>query len=167
MTSTKAQIIRAPSRPPFAHPKSIFLAGAITSPDWRKELSAALAQQPITILDPLRPDWDSSWRSDESFAPFREQVQWELDMQDSADLVLIYFGPATDAPISLLELGLCARRMGKALVVCHPGYRMKGNVQVLCRRYNIRLMDSLDGLAEAVIDRLADHDGWSHGEGSG
>ncbi|KAJ9138768.1 hypothetical protein NKR19_g7711 [Coniochaeta hoffmannii] len=153
METTRAQIILAPSRQPFEYQSAVFLAGTTTAPDWREELISSLSHEPITILNPLRLDWDSSWREDETFEPFREQVQWELDMQDKADLVVIYFGANTDAPISLLELGLCART-NKALVVCHHGYRKRGNVQVICRRYNIRLMESLDGLAEAVVEKL-------------
>lgn len=157
METTNAQIILAPSRPVFIYTYAVFLAGTTTAPHWREALIASLSHQPITIINPLRRDWDSSWREDESFEPFREQVQWELDMQEKSDLVVIYFGPDTDAPISLLELGLCAR-LNKAVVVCHPHYRKKGNVQIICRRYGIRLMDSFEGLAEAVVDKLVDMD---------
>lgn len=153
MEATKAQVILAPSLQNFQYPRAVFLAGTTTAPEWRDGLIASLSQQPITIINPLRRDWDSTWREDEAFGPFREQVQWELDMQEKSSLVVVYFGPGTDAPISLLELGLCAR-LSKALVVCHPGYRKRGNVQIICRRFDIRLMDSLHGLAGAIIDKL-------------
>lgn len=150
----QAQVIPAPSRPAFQHAHAVFLAGTTTAPDWRGALIAALSHQPVTIINPLRHDWDSSsWQEDEAFEPFREQVQWELDMQDKSGIVVVYFGPGTDAPVSLLELGLCARS-DKALVVCHPDYRKRGNVQIVCRRHDITLMHSLDGLAAAVIDKL-------------
>lgn len=157
MEETKAQVILAPSRQQIAFPHAIFLAGTTTAPDWREALVASFSRQPITILNPLRRDWDSSWKEDEAFAPFREQVRWELDMQERSDLVVIYFGPDTDAPVSLLELGLCARS-GKAVVVCHPDYRKRGNVQIVCGRYGIKMMDSLEGLAEAVMDKLVGKD---------
>lgn len=157
MEGTKAQVILAPSRQIFQYHYAVFLAGTTTAPDWRDALIASLTDQPITIINPLRRDWDSTWREEETFEPFREQVQWELDMQEKANLVVLYFGPDTDAPISLLELGLCAR-LNKALVVCHPSYRKRGNVQMICRQYNIRLTDSFDGLAEAVVDKLVGPD---------
>lgn len=157
MDATKAQVIPAPSRELFRYAHAVFLAGTTTAPDWREALIASLSHHAITILNPLRHDWDSSWKEDEAFEPFREQIQWELDMQDKSDLVVLYFGPDTDAPISLLEFGLCAR-LNKAIVVCHPGYRKKGNVQATCRRYNIKLMDSFDGLAAAVIEKLVGSD---------
>ncbi len=140
-----AQLIQAPARPPITHPTTLFLAGTTTAsagnPDWRATLSATLADLPVTIFNPLRPDWDSSWREDVSFAPFREQVEWELDMQDRAALVVVYFGAGTDAPISLLELGLCARS-GRAVVVCHRGYRKRGNVEIVCRRLGVEVVDA-------------------------
>ncbi|KAB5518865.1 hypothetical protein GE09DRAFT_977848 [Coniochaeta sp. 2T2.1] len=151
---TKAQIILAPSREPPRSPLAIFLAGTTTAPDWRDAVAASLSHRSVTIFNPLRHDWDSSWREDETFGLFREQVQWELDAQEASRVVVIYFGPDTDAPISLLELGLAARE-GKALVVCHPRYGKRGNVQIVCRRYGITVMDSFDGLAEAVMKKLA------------
>lgn len=151
-----AQIIRAPSRTGVTGQKSVFLAGTTSrtdGPDWRDTLSDAVSHFPVTIFNPLRPDWDSSWREDVTFGPFREQVEWELDMQELADVVVVYFGPATDAPISLLELGLCARS-GKAVVACHREYRKRGNVQILCKRFGIEFLDGEDEIAPAVTRRL-------------
>ncbi|KAK0629330.1 hypothetical protein B0T17DRAFT_466454, partial [Bombardia bombarda] len=138
-TQHEAQIIRAPARPPITGLCSIFLAGTTASPDWRAPLTTSLAHLPLTILNPLRPDWDSSWHEDVTFAPFRQQVAWELDMQELADIVVVYFGPGTDAPVSLLELGLCARS-GRALVACHMEYRKRGNVQMVCERLGVELL---------------------------
>ena len=114
-TTTRAQIIHAPSREPIrTGNKTVFLAGSTNyssaDTDWRTILTSALASQfqDLTILNPYRPDWDG-WVEDESCAPFREQVVWELDMQDRADLVVVYFHPQTQAAVSLLELGLSAR----------------------------------------------------------
>ncbi len=45
-------------------------------------------------------------------------------MQEQADVIVIYFGPDTDAPISLLEFGLSARS-GKAIVACHQKYKKR------------------------------------------
>jgi len=154
MAEKGAQVILAPSRPAIAFPRAIFLAGTTVPPDWRNAVIDSLSDHSITIFNPLRLDWASSWIEDESCEPFREQIEWELDMQGRSDVVVIYFRDDTEAPISLLELGLCARS-GKALVVCHPKYRKRGNVQIICRRYDIKMLDSLDGLAEAVMDKLA------------
>lgn len=77
---------------------------------------------PVTIYNPYRSDWDSSWHEDINFAPYREQVEWELEKQEKADIIVIYFYPASHAPVSLLELGLCARVPGKIIVVYPEGY---------------------------------------------
>ncbi|KAK3945752.1 hypothetical protein QBC46DRAFT_424476 [Diplogelasinospora grovesii] len=104
---------------------------------------------PITIFNPLRADWDSSWREDPSLPPFKEQVEWELEMQERADVVVFYFGPHTDAPITLLELGLCAPRKS-AIVACHPDYKKRGNVLILCKKYGHVVVDDDGKLCDAV-----------------
>ncbi|KAJ8128550.1 hypothetical protein O1611_g5086 [Lasiodiplodia mahajangana] len=155
-SNSKFQIIKAPSREAPHGAKKMFLAGT-TNPtgdgDWRASLSESLADQPLTIYNPLRPDWDSTWREDISFGPYREQVGWELEMQEAADIIVVYFHPATQAPISLLELGLCART-GKAIVVCPEGFWKRGNVQIVCERYNVEMVEDVDGLKDAIMRRL-------------
>lgn len=83
-TITTEPIIHAPSPTKQQHPKSVFLAGTTSlvdanARDWRETLSASLADVPVTIYNPYRSDWDASWREDASFAPYREQVEWELE----------------------------------------------------------------------------------------
>ena len=153
---TTSQVVFAPTRTVFKHPKKVFLAGS-TAPTgdepWRETLKAALSQYPVTIFDPYRSDWDKTWIEDINFPPFREQVNWELDMQEAADVIVVYFHPNTKAPISLLELGLCASQH-KGLVVCPPGYWKRGNVQAVCQRHGIDMMDSDDDLAKALLRKL-------------
>jgi len=48
------------------------------------------------------------------------QFEWELDGQEAADFILMYFALGTRAPITLLELGLFAKS-GKLLVCCPEG----------------------------------------------
>ncbi|KHO10796.1 Zn(2)-C6 fungal-type DNA-binding domain protein [Metarhizium robertsii ARSEF 23] len=102
----RSQIIRAPSEEPVTGIKSVFLAGTTAAVenngDWRENLSALLSNYPVTIFNPNRPDWDSTWREDINFGPYREQVLWELDKKVAADLVVVYLHPATLAPISLV-----------------------------------------------------------------
>ncbi|KAI1374376.1 hypothetical protein F4677DRAFT_165557 [Hypoxylon crocopeplum] len=160
-THHRNQVILAPSRESHRGIKSVFLAGTTTKTDdrdWREVLTESLADLPVTVINPYRPDWDSSWREDITCAPFREQVEWELDMQDGADMVVVYFHPATDAPISLMELGLCARA-GKAIVVCPEGYKKRGNVQIVCQRHSIEMAENIEELKQAIAKRLPS-DSW-------
>ncbi|GAB1315465.1 hypothetical protein MFIFM68171_05675 [Madurella fahalii] len=150
------QIIQAPSHPHVSGLKSVFLAGTTSGtsgPSWRERLAAALSDLPVIVFNPFRADWDSSWREDVTFAPFQEQVEWELEMQERADVVVVYFGPGTDAPISLLELGLCARS-NKAIVACHRDYRKRGNVEIVCKRYGIEFLNAEEDWTASVIGRL-------------
>lgn len=152
----KAQLVQAPSRPVITGNVSVFLAGTTSrtsGPDWRETLTAAITHLPVSIFNPLRTDWDSSWREDITFTPFREQTEWELDMQERADVVVVYFGPGTDAPVSLLEFGLCARS-GKTIVACHRDYRKRGNVQIVCQRFGVEFLDTGDAWEVEVIRRL-------------
>ncbi|KAL2161837.1 hypothetical protein VTH06DRAFT_7621 [Thermothelomyces fergusii] len=150
-----AQIILAPLRPTITGKLAVFLSGPTTGTNWREAVTRAVARLPVTVLDPFRPDWDGSWREDLSFAPFRAQAEWELDMQDRADLVVVYFGPETDAPVTLLELGLRARSGRPALVACHPAYRKRAYVQIVCRRFGLEYVDGQEYVfADRVVDRI-------------
>ncbi|KAJ5564009.1 hypothetical protein N7513_000251 [Penicillium frequentans] len=158
MSQTQNQVIYAPSNEAQRGVKSVFLAGTtnrVDDCDWRELLSTALSDVPVTIYNPYRSDWDSSWYEDIDFAPYREQVEWELEKQEKADIIVIYFHPATQAPVSLLELGLCARVPGKTIVVCPVGYWKRGNVQIVCKKFGIEMVDIDNGLREAVVKKLA------------
>lgn len=169
MAKARHQVIYAPSSEVPRGVKSVFLAGTtsrVDASDWRETLSASLADVPVTIFNPYRADWDSSWREDIDFAPYREQVEWELEKQDEADLVVVYFHPATQAPVSLLELGLCARFPGKAIVVCPEGFWKRGNVQIVCAKFGVEMVDSVEGLKEAILTRLSAAESGPHAASS-
>lgn len=131
---------------------AVFLAGSIemgAAGPWQAEIEAALAHAPVTIWNPRREAWDASWRQSIDEPLFREQVEWELEAQERADLIAMYLAPDTRAPITLLELGLFARS-GKLVVCCPEGYWRRGNVQVVCHRYGVREVPDLAALAAAV-----------------
>ncbi|KAH6609925.1 hypothetical protein Trco_003271 [Trichoderma cornu-damae] len=162
-----ASVILAPGRPApqSKAQKCVFLAGTTSDtgePDWRQTLTEALSELPITIYNPQRHDWDSTWREDFSDSRWAEQVEWELEMQDEADVVVLLFHGVSPAPISLLELGLCVRS-GKAIVCALEGYPKKGNVEAVCRRYGAKFVSSEQDLRDAVVERLNQSiDGQNH-----
>ena len=147
-------------RPPtrwVARPEvsTVFLAGSIemgAAPDWQSALVRALEPRELTILDPRRAEWDASWRQSIEEPQFREQVEWELDGLDGADVIAMWFAPATRAPITLLELGLHARG-GKLVVGCPDGYWRKGNVEVVCARHGVPLVHDWPAFVAAVVAR--------------
>ena len=107
------------------------------------------------MLDPRRDDWDASWVQRASDARFAAQTAWELDQQARADVVAFYLDPATEAPVSLLELGLATRRPGKDVVVCCPdGFERKGNVEIVCERMKVPLVETLERLVQWIEEKL-------------
>ena len=134
----------------------VFLGGSIEmgkAIDWQKEVTRALTDLEVLICNPRRKAWDTSWPNTIDFAPFREQVEWELEALERADLILFYFDPDTKAPITLLELGLHARR--KAIVCCPEGYWRKGNVDIVCLKYGIEQAATLEKLITRARELIA------------
>ena len=128
--------------------KKIFLAGTIemgNSEDWQSKISESLSDKPYTILNPRRVDWDSSWAQEFENPQFYQQVTWELNALDKADIIILYLLPDSKSPISLLELGLYAAS-GKLLVCCPKGFWRKGNVDIVCERFNIPIYDNIGEL---------------------
>jgi hypothetical protein len=135
-----------------SRPPSVFLAGSIEmdgAPRWQDELIAALADTDLVVLNPRRDAWNAEWEQRMSCEPFRTQVEWELEGLERASVVCFYFAPATKSPISLLELGLLARS-GRAIVCCPEGFWRRGNVEIVCARYGIELVEDLSALAERL-----------------
>jgi hypothetical protein len=125
--------------------KSIFLAGSIeqgAASDWAEEMTEFFKDE-FDIFNPRREEWDSKLKQDESNPVFVEQVNWELDALDEADLIFMFLEAVTKSPISLLELGLYADSK-KIVVVCPDGFWRKGNVQIVCKRFDIKLFDSIE-----------------------
>ena len=145
----------APLPPPGAAP-IVFLAGSIDmgrAEDWQAEVARQLQAQPVVLLNPRRDDGDPSWKQDIHNPPFRAQVEWELDGLDRADVILMYLAPDSQAPISLLELGLFAGK-GTLIVCCAQGFWRRGNVEVVCQRYGIPLLEHLDDAVALLCERL-------------
>jgi hypothetical protein len=156
-----ARIVKPPARlPPNGPTPMVFLAGSIemgSAEDWQSSLEQSLADLDVLILNPRRDEWDASWEQSISNPLFREQVEWELTGLERAALVAMYFAPATKAPVTLLELGLCVRS-GRLVVACPTGFWRRGNVEIVCRRYGVPLLESLPDLVAEVRRRLkAEH----------
>ncbi|RDL41687.1 Uncharacterized protein BP5553_01666 [Venustampulla echinocandica] len=140
---------------------SIFLSGSISPPNtpcWRSRLINSLSHLPITILDPLRPDWDSSWKEEPSSPQFLEQVSWELHALEQADIVAIYFGAETTAPVTLLEFGFAAGKGKRVVVCCQEGYQKRGNVQILCDKLGIDVVPRPENFPDGIIKALQEFD---------
>lgn len=139
--------------------KKVFLAGSIEmgrARDWQNEITSVIAEEvpkPLQIMNPRRDDWDSSWEQSVESPQFYQQVNWELEALDIADLIIMYFDPDTTSPITLLELGLHAEH--RNLYVCCPtGYYRKGNVDMVCERYDIPHWDNWEDFKIDIVQIL-------------
>ncbi len=131
---------------------TVFLAGSVEmgkAEPWQEEVTAALGDVSATFLNPRRDSWDASWAQSIDNPMFRQQVEWELEAQERADLIAMYFAPQTRAPITLLELGLFAQS-GRMVVCCPEGFWRRGNVEVVCHRYQVPQVGSLGELIAFV-----------------
>lgn len=119
----KVQILKPTDGDPVLNKVTVFLAGSIemgVAEDWQTIVSNKMKEleMPITIFNPRRDSWDSSWEQRESNPQFNQQVNWEMDRLNECDIILMYFSPGTKSPISLLELGLHAD--SRKMIVCCP-----------------------------------------------
>ena len=124
----------------------VFLAGSIegdTAEKWQDKVSESLKDYNIIVLNPRRDDWDNSWKQSIKDKNFNEQVSWELESMENSNIILMYFDKDTKSPISLLELGLFAKT-DKLVVVCPDGFWRKGNVDIVCKRYDVATLNTLD-----------------------
>jgi Nucleoside 2-deoxyribosyltransferase like len=152
-----ATILKPPAPLILDDRPSLFLAGSIEmgrAESWQAAMEAALADLDILLLNPRRDEWDDSWVQSIHNPQFREQVEWELSAQERAALIAMYFAPDTKAPITLLELGLFARS-GKVIVCCPEGFWRRGNIEVVCARYKVLLLDDLSALIDETRRRLS------------
>jgi uncharacterized membrane protein len=144
---------------PYFTETVIFLAGSIemgAAENWQQRVVDSLAGcERVTVLNPRRKVWDSSWEQSIDNPEFRGQVEWELNGLKNADIVLFYFDPATKSPITLLELGLYVNLEWKRLYIVVPnGYWRKGNIEITAKMYGREVLTDLDDALERIKRNL-------------
>lgn len=142
-------IVYPPQRIHTANP-SVFLAGTIdmgNSIDWQQRLGEEIVQKHpnITVYNPRRLDWDNSWTQSIDHPKFNEQVTWELDHLTSSDMAVFYFANKSQSPITLMEIGnrleTSKNTSQQNIVFCPTTFWRKGNVDILCARYNVQVFN--------------------------
>ena len=63
----------------------------------------------------------------------------------------MYFDPNTKSPISLLELGLYATSK-KLHVICPKGFWRKGNVDIICKKYDIPIYETINEFINKIFN---------------
>ncbi|KAF2512029.1 hypothetical protein EYY60_07215 [Flavobacterium zhairuonense] len=147
------RIYKAPEEIPLGiDAKTIFLAGSIEMDkaiNWQKHCEELLEDQ-FVIFNPRRNEWDSNWSQTIENPNFKEQVNWELNALERADIIIMYFAENTMSPISLLEFGLYAQT-NKMKVVAEENFWRKGNIDVVCERYSVEQFKTLDELIQNLL----------------
>ncbi|KPE50674.1 nucleoside 2-deoxyribosyltransferase domain-containing protein [Chryseobacterium indologenes] len=156
ISAQKVTVIKSPAALPAEDKRlKIFLGGSIdmgNAEDWQAKVTHELSEKNIVLFNPRRDDWNKDWKPVSTEPNFRKQVEWELEALEKSDLIIMYFTPKSQSPISLLELGLYART-NKLMVVCPEGYWRKGNVDIVCEKYNIKRYDSIEMLINALKEK--------------
>lgn len=138
--------------------KKVFLAGSIEmgkAEKWQDRLANGLEDKNVVLFNPRRDDWDSSWVQDPTpGTQFHDQVSWELEHIQRSDLVVFYFDPATQSPITLLELGYVIGSGKRALVCCPDGYFRKGNVVITSKLREVPVLNSFEELLAQLRDYI-------------
>ena len=128
--------------------RSVFLAGGISScPDWQMQLLGLLSDTDWLLINPRREDFDSS---DAGMA--QAQIEWEHRHLRLADAIAFWFPPQTLCPITLYELGAWSMTHKPLFVGVDPQYKRRVDViiQTQLARSDVRVADSLEGLAERL-----------------
>jgi len=139
---------------------SVFLAGTIdmgNSIDWQQKFIDRANNEDtldnVIVFNPRRASWDHTWTQTIENVQFSEQVNWELDAMENADVILLFLEGNSKSPISIMELGLFADS-GKLMVCCEDGFWRKGNIDIVCKRKGIDQYNTFDELGTAVIAKL-------------
>ena len=120
---------------------------------WREELVNHFKNEKVIFLNPFRKSWDSSWVQDPTpGTQFHTRVTWELDHIEKSDLVVFYFDPKTQSPITLLELGHVLGKSRYCIVCCPDGYFRKGNVVITCARNGIQVLNTKEEFFEKIVE---------------
>ena len=147
----KAIEIQAPNHLKLKHGYvTIFLGGSIemgVADKWQQRLVETLSDKDYIFFNPRRNDWNSEWKQEITHPEFKEQVEWELEALEIADIIIMYFDPNTKSPVSLLELGLHAKER-KLIVYCPEGFWRKGNVDIVCEAYKVKQVKTFEELLD-------------------
>lgn len=159
-----AQIITAPSEEKALY-HSVFLAGGITDCDnWQEEVIDKLDSIPdLTIFNPRRNKTKRDFVCEGWIDPY-EQIGWEFDRLEKADIFSMYFCNSESVqPICLYELGRNVLRMQnrfpsdwweRVIIDIEDGYKRSTDVIVQMRLCAFGLPIYADANVELHAQRI-------------
>ena len=133
--------------------KVIFLAGGITNcPDWQQDLVKLLDIPQIVILNPRRKNFPIG---NPSVAI--EQITWEFNSFQKADLISFWFSRGSLNPIVLFELGKwLVQNEKKIFIGIDTEYQRRQDVEIqtFLERKDVLLVYSLEALTKQIKDYI-------------
>lgn len=155
----------------------IFVAGSIEqgkAEEWQKEFFSEIRKMRpapnVALFNPRREDWNADWDQSADNKNLVEQIEWELEHLEKANLIVMYLQPDTKSPISLLELGLFAKEVfamkKQMIVLCPEGFYRKANVDVVCQYYDITTAKDMKDLIKKTKQKIKDFFDYLHVDSS-
>ena len=149
------------------HIITMFLAGSIEqgkAEDWQSRITKDLnslesdtthedSPTKLILFNPRRPDWNPNLPQDALNSILKEQIEWELEHLEKADIICLYLDPNTSSPISLLEMGL-HMKSGKMVVCCPVGFYRKANVDLTCNKYGVKVYSEYSELFKHLSEKI-------------
>ena len=144
--------VKAPMKFTPSDKFSIYLAGStglgleMGALDWQLEICKALEESDVLVLNPRRgDDWGGWIPMSVENEEYRDQVEWEIEAMEFADMIVLNLLPETLSPIPMLELGLYVKSQ-KLAVCCPKSYIRRAYVEILCSHYHIAMSSTFENL---------------------
>ena len=130
----------------------LFLAGGITNcPNWQEKIVNYLKNEDIYILNPRRKNFPI----DDPNAS-EEQIRWEFNALQLADIISFWFPKETLCPITLYELGFWNNSEKPIIIGMDKKYKRKQDVIIQSKliRDTVNINYTLKELAKNIIEYL-------------
>jgi len=132
--------------------KSLFVAGWISNcPNWQEEFILYFKDKTITIFNPRRKNFDINNKNLEL-----EQITWEHNHLEKADIISFWFPKETLCPIVLYELWKYIKSDKQIFIWVDSEYQRKSDVEIQTKLVNpdIEIVYSIKDLAEQILKTL-------------
>ena len=151
-----ARVIKPPAPLALAEgERSEFLAGSIEmgrAEAWQATVEQALADLDVALLNPRRDEWGRLLGAVDRQPAVPRAGGMGTGGAGAGVIGRHALRSVPRAPVTLLELGLMARS-GKLLVCCPTGFWRRGNVEVVCARHGVSLIEDLAELVQTIRRR--------------
>lgn len=137
--------------------KKLFLAGGITNcPDWQSEVIENLKTfDKLVIYNPRRKNFPIN----DPHAS-EEQITWEYEHLEAADIIVFWFSRGSLNPIVLYELGKWGNSTNKEIIIgLDPEYERQSDVIIQTRlsRPDVTIFRDMNSFIKAIKFKLLNY----------